>query len=415
MKATLITIGDEILIGQIVDTNSAFIAQKLNEIGIEIHEILSVHDCKAHILKALHQAEQQSDIVITTGGLGPTKDDITKQTFCTFFNDHLVLSEDVLKHIEQLFKKYIDTPISDLNRQQAMVPSQCKLLHNAHGTAPGMWFEKNGKVFISLPGVPYEMKALLTESVIPGLSNFFERPHIIHQTVLTAGLGESAIAERIADWEDALPTHIKLAYLPNLGKVRLRLSGKGSDPMQLQSEIDEQVARLLKLIPDIFVGFEGKDSLEINIARILTGNDQTLSVAESCTGGQLAATFTKHPGASVYFKGGLVAYQTVIKTSVLGVDQSLIDKYSVVSEEVAAQMAEKCRKLFKTDYAISTTGNAGPTRGDSNAEVGTVCIGLATPEAVYTQRFLFGKNRERVVGKAVNKSLEWLLKEISKK
>lgn len=415
MKATLITIGDEILIGQIVDTNSAFIAQKLNEIGIEVHEILSVHDQKEHILQALHQAEQHSDIVITTGGLGPTKDDITKQTFCVFFNDHLVLNQEVLKHIEELFKKYIDTPISDLNRQQAMVPSKCKALHNAHGTAPGMWFEKNAKVFVSLPGVPYEMKVLMTESVIPGLSDFFERPHIIHQTVLTAGLGESAIAERIADWEDALPVHIKLAYLPNLGKVRLRLSGKGSDPVQLQSEIDEQIARLLKHIPDIFLGFEGKDSLEINIARILTERGLTLSVAESCTGGQLAAAFTEHAGASAYFKGGLVAYHTHVKTTVLGVDPNLIKTYSVVSEEVAAQMAEKSRALFQTDFAVSTTGNAGPTQGDSDAEVGTVYIGLATPTGVNAQRFLFGKNRERVVGKAVNKSLEWLLKEISKK
>lgn len=218
MKATLITIGDEILIGQVVDTNSAFIAQNLNEIGIEVHEILSVHDCKEQILQTLHQAEQQSDIVITTGGLGPTKDDITKQTFCTFFSDRLVLNNTVLTHIEELFRKYIDTPISDLNRQQAMVPSQCKLLHNAHGTAPGMWFEKNRKVFISLPGVPYEMKALLTESVIPGLSDFYERPHIIHRTVLTAGLGESTIAERIADWEDALPVHIKFSLLAQFGK-----------------------------------------------------------------------------------------------------------------------------------------------------------------------------------------------------
>lgn len=415
MKATLITIGDEILIGQVVDTNSAFIAQKLNEIGIEVHEIISVHDQKEQILQALRLAEQQSDIVITTGGLGPTKDDITKQTFCAFFYDHLVLNQEVLKHIEELFKKYIDTPISDLNRRQAMVPSLCQVLYNTNGTAPGMWFEKGQKVIVSLPGVPYEMKVLMMESVIPALSKFFDRPHIIHKTVLTVGLGESAIAERIAQWEDALPAHIKLAYLPNLGKVRLRLSGKGSNHQQLQTEIETQIAQLLPLIKDIFLGFEGSDGLEVNLARLLTQNGQTLSVAESCTGGQLASAFTQHPGASAYFKGGLVAYQTSMKTAILGVEQNLIDKHSVVSEEVAAQMAQKCRILFQTDYALSTTGNAGPTQGDSDAEVGTVCIGLATPTAVYAQHFLFGKNRERVMGKAVNKSLEWLLKEISKK
>lgn len=415
MKATIITIGDEILIGQVVDTNSAYIARKLNEIGVEVHEIISIHDQKKHILNGLKIAEESSDIILMTGGLGPTKDDITKQTLCAFFNDKMVLNKEVLTHIEILFKKYIDTPISELNRQQALLPSKCKVLHNANGTAPGMWFEKNGKVFVSLPGVPYEMKTLMEETVLPALSRHFQRPHIVHKTILTAGLGESAIAERIARWEDALPQPLKLAYLPNLGKVRLRISGKGENLETLNNLIDKQIALLLPVIKDIFVGFEGKDSLEILIGRMLTERNQSLAVAESCTGGRLAAALTEHPGASRFFKGGLVTYHTQSKIDVLGVKAADIQQHSVVSETVAAQMAAQCQKIFKTDYALATTGNAGPDKGDSDAEVGTVCIGLATPNEVFTYSFLFGKNRERVMGKAVNKSLECLLKEISKK
>ncbi|MDT8415918.1 MAG: competence/damage-inducible protein A [Flavobacteriaceae bacterium] len=415
MQATLITIGDEILIGQILDTNSAFIAQKLNEIGIEVHEIISVHDSEKHILDALEKARANSDITITTGGLGPTKDDITKQTFCRFFDDTLKLNNDVLTHVEHLFAKYVNTPISEMNRRQAWIPASCEVLFNRFGTAPGMWFDKDGHVTISLPGVPYEMKALLENEVLPKLQKRFQRPFIFHKTILTIGLGESAIAERIEKWEDALPAHIKLAYLPNLGKVRLRLSAKGQNGNEIEEDVNRQIDTLLPLITDIFAGFEDQESLEVRIARLMCEKNLTLSLAESCTGGQLATSFTKHPGASQFFKGSLVTYATSAKTGILGVSAQTIENFSVVSEEVAQEMAVNARVLFETDFAISTTGNAGPTKGDSDAEVGTVCIAMASKSGVVSEKFSFGKNRERVVGKAINKALEWLLKEISKK
>jgi len=415
MRAEIITIGDEILIGQIVDTNSAFIAKELNKIGIEIHQITSVHDDKHHILQSLEDAENHVDIILITGGLGPTKDDITKQTLCEYFDDILIQDDAVLAHIEELFAKYIsNTQISDLNRKQALVPSKAKVLPNVFGTAPGMWIEKKNKVFVSLPGVPYEMKNLISNEVVPRLMSHYERPFILHKTVLTFGLGESALAERIADWEDQLPTFIKLAYLPNLGKVRLRLSAKGLSLEKIEQEVSRQLQLLMPLIEDIYVGMEEEEEIEQTIGRLFTQKGKTLALAESCTGGKLASKFTTHPGASKYFKGGVVAYATVAKEDVLKVPSQLIQQNSVVSSEVAESMAVQAQKLFQSDYALSTTGNAGPTKGDSEAEAGTVYIALAMPNGVFSERFEFGKNRDRVIGKAVNKALELLLKEILK-
>jgi nicotinamide-nucleotide amidase len=415
MRAEIITIGDEILIGQIVDTNSAFIAKEFNKIGIEIYQITSVQDDKAHILQAFNDAENHADIVIITGGLGPTKDDITKQTLCEYFDDVLIQDDAVLAHIEELFAKFIsNTPISDLNRKQALVPSKSKVLKNAFGTAPGMWIEKDKKVFVSLPGVPYEMKALIANEVIPRLMTHFKRPFIIHKTVLTYGLGESALAERIADWEDQLPGFIKLAYLPNLGKVRLRLSAKGLSLAEIEQEVSRRLALLMPMIADIYVGMEEEEEIEQSIGRLFTQKGKTLALAESCTGGKLANKFTTHPGASKYFKGAVVSYATAAKEDILKVPPQLIEQYSVVSAEVAQSMATQAQKLFNSDYALSTTGNAGPTKGDSEAEVGTVYIALATPNGVFSEKFEFGKNRDRVIGKAVNKALEILFKEILK-
>ena len=415
MRAEIITIGDEFLIGQIVDTNSAFIAKELNKIGIEIHQITSVHDDKHHILQSLEDAENHVDIILITGGLGPTKDDITKQTLCEYFDDILIQDDAVLAHIEELFAKYIsNTQISDLNRKQALVPSKAKVLPNVFGTAPGMWIEKKNKVFVSLPGVPYEMKNLISNEVVPRLMSHYERPFILHKTVLTFGLGESALAERIADWEDQLPTFIKLAYLPNLGKVRLRLSAKGLSLEKIEQEVSRQLQLLMPLIEDIYVGMEEEEEIEQTIGRLFTQKGKTLALAESCTGGKLASKFTTHPGASKYFKGGVVAYATVAKEDVLKVPSQLIQQNSVVSSQVAESMAVQAQKLFQSDYALSTTGNAGPTKGDSEAEAGTVYIALAMPNGVFSERFEFGKNRDRVIGKAVNKALELLLKEILK-
>ena len=412
MKAELITIGDEILIGQIVNTNSVFLAKVLNKIGIEIAQITSISDERTAITKALDASSERAELVILTGGLGPTKDDITKHTLCSYFNDTLVENKEILAHIEEIFEKYVTTPINDQNRQQALLPSKAKILKNQHGTASGMWFEKERQVIISLPGVPFEMKALMTHEVLPALKDHFSRPFIIHKTVLTYGLGESAIAQRIEDWENALPQDIKLAYLPNLGRVRLRLSGKGEVEAELEQRIDSEIEKLLPLIKDIFVGFEDTSPFEEQIQTQFIDQQQTLAVAESCTGGEIAARLTKIPGASAYFKGGAVVYHTQSKSEVLGVSEEIIRKHTVVSQEVAEAMAVQVRNKFGASVGLATTGNAGPSKGDSDAEVGTVWIAIATKERVLSEQFLFGKHRQRVVGKAVNKALEMVYKEL---
>ncbi|TCK68740.1 nicotinamide-nucleotide amidase [Winogradskyella wandonensis] len=415
MNAEIITIGDEILIGQIIDTNSAFLGKELNKIGVSVYQITSIQDEKSHILKVLKEAEENADIIIITGGLGPTKDDITKHTLCDYFDDTLVQNKEVLAHVEHLFEKYISTPISDINRQQALVPSKCKVLKNEFGTAPGMWLEKNGKVFISLPGVPYEMKALVKNHVFPQLRKTFSFPFIQHKTLLTYGLGESAIANRIENFEENLPDFIKLAYLPNLGRVRLRLSGKHSDETRLKAEIQKQVNLLLPYIEDIFVGYEEDLSLEALIGKQLTKMGKTLAVAESCTGGSIAQAITANAGASNYFKGSVVTYATASKINILRVNPKAIEKHSVVSEEVAKSMAKGVLELYDTDFAISTTGNAGPSKGDADADIGTVWIGIATKDAVYAEVYRFSNQREKTILKATNKAFEMLQKEILKK
>lgn len=414
MTAEIITIGDEILIGQIVDSNSAFISKELNEIGISVFQISSIQDEKAHILTALKEASQRADIVILTGGLGPTKDDVTKYTLCEYFRDQLVHNEEVLKHVERLFKKLNDSPISQLNREQAMVPSRAKVLHNEFGTAPGLWLEKNTKVYIALPGVPYEMKALMEREVIPRLQKKFKRPFIYHKTILTKGVGESVIAEKLSDWEEELPSFLKFAYLPGLGTVRLRLSAKGDDETKLKLAVEQEFEKLYGILGDIISEEQEEDEkISVQINKLLTSKKKFLATAESFTGGAVAAAFTTHPGASSSFKGGIVSYSTQIKRDILKVPEVLIKEYSVVSAEVAEKMAENAREFFQVDYAISTTGNAGPAKGDSDAEVGTIFIGLATPEKVFSKKFLLGNKRDQVVQQAVYKSFEMLLKELT--
>lgn len=414
MQAEIITIGDEILIGQVVDTNSAFISKTLNTIGVAVYQITSVQDDKEHILKSLKEAEENADIIIITGGLGPTKDDITKNTLAHYFNDTLVQDDAVLKNIEDMWKKHIKKPLLQVNIDQALVPSKAKALMNYYGSAPGMWLEKGDKTFISLPGVPFEMKALLTNDVIPRLKEKYHLPFIMHKTLLTYGLGESSIADRIEAWEDALPEFIKLAYLPNLGKVRLRLSAKAFDREKVETEMERQIQALLPQIEDIFVGFEDAASLEELIAERLRKANKTLSLAESCTGGKIAEQITFHPGASTFFRGSIVSYATDSKIDILKVDKALIEANSVVSIPVAKAMAVGAQKLFKTDYAISTTGNAGPTKGDADADVGTVCIAIATPQGVLAEEFNFGNHRTKVINKAVNKAFELFYAELLK-
>lgn len=414
MKAAVVTIGDEILIGQIVDTNSGFIAKSLDKIGIETREMLSISDDKQHILDTFASLQNKVELVIITGGLGPTKDDITKHTLCEYFGDTLVRNAEVELHVIALIERALGKSASQINKDQALVPSQCTVLHNQVGTAPGMWIKKENTVFISLPGVPYEMKYLIENQVIPKLVHEYQRPYIVHKTILTYGQGESHVAERIEAWENQLPECIKLAYLPSPGRVRLRLTARGKDKQLLEEAITANVKSLDMIIHDIIVGFEEEDTIEVVLGRILKNKQFTLATAESCTGGKIAQLLTSVPGASAYFKGSVVSYATEAKINVLGVSKELIDACTVVSKEVASAMAMNVQKMMQTDYAIATTGNAGPTKGEADAEVGTVCIALATPKGIVVEEFNFGQPREKVIDRAVIKSLEMLQKEILK-
>ena len=415
MKAAIVTIGDEILIGQIVDTNSSYIAKALDKIGIATHEMLSISDDKQHILDTFNVLQNKVNVVIITGGLGPTKDDITKKTFCDYFEDTLVENEAVLLHVKSIIEGIYKRPITQINREQALVPTKAKVLFNQAGTAPGMWMEKEKTVFISLPGVPYEMKYLVDNEVIPNLVQKFERPYIVHQTIMTYGRGESMIAEQIEEWEDNLPDFIKLAYLPSPGKVRLRLTARGTNEELLKSEIKCQVEKLDLLIHDIIVGNNEDKPIEVVLGRLLTEKKVTISTAESCTGGKIAATLSSVSGASNYFKGSVVSYATQTKINVLGIANEVIAKYGVVSAEVATEMAKSAQKIMNSDFAIATTGNAGPTKGDESTELGTVFIAVATPNGVFVEEFNFGQPREKVIDRAVSKALELIYKEILKK
>jgi nicotinamide-nucleotide amidase len=413
MKATIVTIGDEILIGQIVDTNSGYIAKSLDKIGIQTHEILSISDDKNHILDTFASLQNKVDLVIITGGLGPTKDDITKKTFCDYFEDVFVRNQEVEDHIVALFTKQNFTP-TQVNKDQALLPSKAQVLKNNYGTAAGMWVQKEKTIFVSMPGVPYEMKGIMKETLLPKIISEFKRPYIVHKTILTYGQGESMIAERIEAWENQLPDFIKLAYLPSPGRVRLRLTARGEQEEILTKTIQENVQSLTKIIEDIIVGFDENETIEVVIGRLLQQERKTIATAESCTGGKIAQMLTSVAGASNYFRGSVVSYANDTKISVLGVDAQTIEKFSVVSAEVAKEMALGIQKLIKTDYAIATTGNAGPNKGDADAEVGTVFIALATPSEVFIEEFNFGQPRERVIDRTVNKALELLQKEILK-
>jgi nicotinamide-nucleotide amidase len=413
MLAEIITIGDEILIGQIVDTNSAFLSAELNKIGVAVYQITSVQDDRWHILKALEEAESRADLVLITGGLGPTKDDITKHTLCEYTSDFLLEDASVLNHIEYLFREYLKRPVTELNRKQALVPSKCIVLPNRYGTAPGMWIKGKKAVLVSMPGVPHEMKSLFEAEVVPRITKEFNRPVIIHHTLITYGMGESTIAERLESWEDALPPGIKLAYLPNLGKVRLRLSAKGYDENWVRETLDCKVGELKALVSDILYGEEDGATLEVSLCKRFTALNLTLATAESFTGGSLAALLCSVPGASAYFKGSVVSYATVVKRDVLDVGQDLIDAHSVVSAEVACAMADGVKKLMNTDFAVATTGNAGPDKGESDSPVGKVFLAISGPDGTQAYSYEFGGHRDRVIQRSLNKILELLWNQIS--
>jgi nicotinamide-nucleotide amidase len=414
MTAEIITIGDEILIGQTVDTNSTFIAKEFNKIGLSINRISSIKDAEVDILNTLQRSVNCSDIVIVTGGLGPTNDDITKNTLLKFFNDKLITDRNVLDNIKFLWKKYIKQPLLQVNIDQSLVPSKAHVFINNNGSAPGLWMTKDKTTFIFLPGVPFEMKALIKHSVIPKILKEFSLPHILHKTILTYGMGESSIAEKIKEWEDNLPVDISFAYLPSLGRVKLRLSTKGVDLSKITANIQFQIEKLIPLIKDVFVGYEEDESIQKLIANRLNKNNSTISLAESFTGGKIADSLVSIIGASTFFKGSLVCYSTESKKNILKIDEDIIKKHTVVSSQVVESMAIKVKEMFSSDYGLATTGNAGPDKGDSAKEIGTVYIGIATPKEVYSFEFNFGNSRERVTLKSVNKSFELLLKELLK-
>jgi nicotinamide-nucleotide amidase len=391
MRVSLVTIGDEILIGQIVDTNSAWMAQRLNEIGLQVDKIYSIPDTEEAILRTLKRASIVTDIIMVTGGLGPTNDDITKGTLLKYFDDILVRNEEILKNIKHLFQTQ-GRRINSLNEKQSDIPSKCKVLINPIGTASGMWFNENKKDFIFMPGVPNEMKGIMNNHVLPRLQTQFNPGYFIHRTILTQGMPESILSEKLADWENSLGPEVKLAYLPSDTRVRLRLSAKGEDHSSLELLIESAIQRLYLLIPDHIYG-ENQDSIENRLGVLLTEKKLTISTSESCTGGYLSHLITSVPGSSKYFKGGVLAYDEEIKKEVLGVSPQTLSTHGVVSAEVVKEMAQSVRKIMGTDLALSTTGILGPTGGSNDIPVGVVWAGIAGPMGVKAIRYQFGSDR----------------------
>jgi nicotinamide-nucleotide amidase len=411
MKAEIITIGDELLIGQVVDTNSAFIAAKLNEAGISVHQITSVSDNREHILEALANAAQKTDIILMTGGLGPTNDDITKLTLCEYFKVGLKFDAEAYKDVEYVFK-IRGREVTEVNRKQADLPENCIALRNKNGTAPGMWFDVKGKVYISMPGVPYEMKALMEDEVIPKLKKQFTLPVIVHKNVLTIGIGESFLAGKIAEWEASLAhAGIKLAYLPSIGMVRLRLSTTGNDRALLEKNVEKKITELQGLVGEYIYGYEN-DTLEEIVGALLKERRQTLSLAESCTGGYISHLITKIAGSSEYYKGSVIPYSLEIKTLELGVSKELLAIEGAVSQEVVEKMASSVREKFNTDYSIAVSGIAGPDGGTTDKPVGLIWIGIATPHKVFSKKCQFANNRLRNIQMTANTALNLLRKEI---
>ena len=410
MNSSIITIGDEILIGQIVDTNSAYIASQLNNIGFRIDKKLSIGDSAEQITSTLDQELEHHDLVIITGGLGPTKDDITKTTLASYFGTTLEHNEHVAKHIGALMAQR-GIAFNLLNQGQAMLPKGCTILFNRHGTAPGMWFEHGSSVVISLPGVPFEMKALMQEEVIPRLKAHFALKDNVHKTMISAGLAESILAEHIAAWESALPDSLHLAYLPSFGRVRLRLSAYQVETNSATAEIDKRFKELESLLGGYFVGYETA-SIEQLAHDILTASGKSLAVAESCTGGAISSKFTAMAGASAYFLLGATTYSNHSKEQVLSVDSSLIEKYGAVSEQVAQAMAEGARAVSGSDYAISTTGIAGPSGGSDQKPVGTVWFGFASAKHSFAVMKHCGTERSQIIGRATNEAITLLNKEL---
>ena len=406
ITAEIITIGDELLIGQVVDTNSAFIARELNNIGINVYQITSVSDSRQHILTALEDASRRVQLVLTTGGLGPTKDDITKNVFAEFTNDQLVYHAETLRNIEAMMAAR-GIAMNPLNIKQAEVPSCCTVIPNSAGTAPGMWFEKDRVIYIAMPGVPFEMKTMMVDEVLPRLQKQFVTGIILHRTLLVSGFPESALALHIEDWENNLPHDISLAYLPGSGIIRLRLSSSGADRPYLEMQTEAEIEKLRVILGNHIIS-ENDETIEEIVARMLTAKGQTLAVAESCTGGNIAHLLTSLSGSSAYFKGSVVAYANEIKEKILQVNPRDLQQYGAVSEQVVTQMAANVRKLMGADYGIATSGIAGPTGGTPEKPVGTMWIAAATASKTKTRLLRYGNNRESNIQRTSTAALNLL-------
>ncbi|MBB6499404.1 competence/damage-inducible protein A [Pedobacter cryoconitis] len=408
MLAEIITIGDEILIGQIVDTNSAWMAKELNAIGIKVKQITSVSDDADHIIEALSQAEKRAQVILITGGLGPTKDDITKFTLARYFKMEMRRDAAVLAHVEEIFRKF-NRPMIESNRKQADVPDGCTVIQNQNGTAPCMWFDHEDRIIVSMPGVPFEMMYLMEEEILPRLKKAFKLPVIYHKTILTANLGESFLAQQIESIEDSLPSSIKLAYLPKLGQVRLRLSTSGADEAKLKAEVEVYAQQIIEKIRP-YVVVEDDIALEKAILDIMEKKGLTLSTAESCTGGYIAHLITQHPGCSTVYAGGAVAYSYELKESVLGVKAETLAKYGAVSEQTVIEMAAGAKTHFKTDYSVAVSGIAGPDGGTEDKPVGTVWIAVANKDGVVSKQFSFGNKRVQNIERSAIAALTMILK-----
>jgi nicotinamide-nucleotide amidase len=406
IKAEIITIGDEILIGQIIDTNSSWIGQELSKIGVSVVHRKSVSDSEQDIVDALNEAKNRADIIILTGGLGPTKDDITKLTLCNYFNSSLAINEKVLEWVTKIFSNR-KLPMIDTNKNQAMVPEICEVLFNKSGTAPGMWFDVDDKIYISMPGVPFEMKTIFTEEAIPKLKQKFLFPVIIHRTIQTTSIGESFLAKKIEEWENDLPSHIKLAYLPSVGQVRLRLSGLGEDHDKLNEEMKIIITALYYIIGEYIFGVED-DTLQKSVGELLHKKYKTLSTAESCTGGYISHLITSVPGSSSYYIGSIISYSNEIKTHELNVDENILNTHGAVSKECVSKMAEQIRIKFNTDYAIATSGIAGPDGGTLDKPVGTVWIAVSSKTETIARIYNMGDNRERTIQRTALEGLDLL-------
>src|SRR5690242_17701180 len=391
--ASIITIGDELLIGQVLDTNSAWIAQQLNKIGIALSNRISVGDDAQEIRKALDFGSKNSQVVLITGGLGPTNDDITKKVLCDYFDGKLVVNQASLENVKRLFEKVYNKPVSEVNLKQAEVPDVCEVIQNHRGSAPGMVFKKDDSMFISMPGVPYEMQGIM-EEVIPMLQKEFHVPAIIHKTILTSGIGESALAEKIKDFEDKLPKEIRLAYLPNYGMVRLRLSTSGFDKSKTENAIKNQFTVLKELVKEFMVADEDLTMQQV-IGKILLENKKTISTAESCTGGSIASLITSVAGSSAYFKGSVVSYSNQVKQELLGVQKETLDAYGAVSEQTAREMLSGILEQMKTDFGIAVTGIMGPGGGSEEKPVGTVYVAVGNKENQVVQKFKQRFSREK--------------------